>query len=240
MVILLSEVEEGASNSRVIGDEPIIEVGEAKEGTHFLDFGGGWPSGNTIKLDRVHGELTWFHNHSKVFNFGDVELAFLELKIEVKLSHVLEDTMGSFGMSFWVRGGNEKVIHIDDKPSFSDHVLERIIHELLEHSRAVAKTEEYDSRFKKSLVGDEGCLPLVAIFDVDVVISLVNVEFGEVVSIFQLVHKVEDEGKGVCIMGGAFVEVVIVLAKGEFAILLFNDKKRGCLRGIGRSYLPSS
>ena len=44
--------------------------------------------------------------------------------MEVKLGYLLEDTMDTFSMSYEARGGDEKVIHVDDKPSFSDHILE--------------------------------------------------------------------------------------------------------------------
>ena len=37
-------------------------------------------------------------------------------------------------------------------------------------------------------MGDEGYLPLVAVFDADIVVSPTNIEFSKVVSIFQLVH----------------------------------------------------
>ena len=40
-IILFCEVEEGVSDSGVVGDEPAIEAGEAKEGVYLLDFGGG-------------------------------------------------------------------------------------------------------------------------------------------------------------------------------------------------------
>ena len=65
-------------NSGVVGDELSVEVGKAKEGSHVFYFIRSWPSGYAIKFDWVHGELTGFHNHSKVFDFRDIELAFLE------------------------------------------------------------------------------------------------------------------------------------------------------------------
>ena len=34
--------------------------------------------------------------------------------------------------SCFIRGEYEKIIHVDDQPSFSNHVVEGIIHELLE------------------------------------------------------------------------------------------------------------
>ena len=41
-------------------------------------------------------------------------------------------------------------------------------------------------------------------------------------------------------MGGMFIEVLIVLAGAEFAILLFNEEERGSLQGVGRVDLSSS
>ena len=89
-------------------------------------------------------------------------------------------------------------------------------------------------------MGDEGRLPLVTILDVDIIVPLVNIELGEVVSVFQLVHEVGDEGEGVGVTGGVFVEVMVVLAGAKFAIFLLDKEERGCLGGVGRLDLSSS
>ena len=47
-----------------------------------------------------------------------------------------------------VRGEYEKVIHVDDKPSFGNHISERIVHKMLKCGGGVVKTKEHDSRFK--------------------------------------------------------------------------------------------
>ena len=140
-------------------------------------------------------------------------MTLLKFEMEVKFSHTLEDTAGLLSVGLEVGRDNEEVVHVDDEPSFSDHVSEGVIHELLEHGRGVAKTKEHDGGFKKSFVDDEGHLPLVTILDADVVVSPMDVKFGEVVSIFQLVHKVRDEREGISVTGGMFIEVPVVLAR---------------------------
>ena len=122
-------------------------------------------------------------------------MTLLKLQMEVKVCYPLENTASLFGVSCGVGGGDEEVIHIDDKPSFSDHVSERVVHELLECGGGVAKTKEHDCGFEKSFVGDEGSLPLVAVLDSKIVVPPTNIELGEVASIFQLVHKVGDEDR---------------------------------------------
>ena len=159
--------------------------------------------------------------------------------MEVELSHSLEDMAGSLFVGFGVGRGNEEVVHVDDQPSFSDHVSERIVHALLECSRGVAKAKEHDHQFEESFVHDESRLPLVIIFDADVVVSPTDIELGEVASIFQLVHKARDEREGVGVTGGVFVEVTVVLAGTEFAILFLNKEERRCLGGVKRMDLPS-
>ena len=152
--------------------------------------------------------------------------------MEVKLSHSLKDTASLLSMSCRIGGGDEEVIHIDNQLSFSDHVLEQVIHELLECGRGVAKAEEHDSRFKESFVGDEGRLPLVTIFDMNIVIPSMNIKLSEVASIFQLVHEIRDERKVVGIAGGVFIEVSVVLTGVEFSIFPFHKEERGHLKGI--------
>ena len=104
--------------------------------------------------------------------------------MKVELHHSLKDTASLLGVGFQVRGGDKEVVHIDNEPSFSDHVSERVIYEPLEHSGGVAETKEHDRWFEESLVGDEGCLPLVTILDTDIIVSPSNIEFGKVASIF--------------------------------------------------------
>ena len=37
MIVLLSKVKEGAGNSGIVRDKPMIEIGKAEEGLYFLD-----------------------------------------------------------------------------------------------------------------------------------------------------------------------------------------------------------
>ena len=159
--------------------------------------------------------------------------------MKVKFSHPLENVAGSLCVGPRVRRGNKEIVHVDDKPSLSNHVSERVIHESLEYGGGIVKAKEHNGGFEESFVSDEGCLPLMAILDVDIIVSPMNVELCEVVSVFQLIHKVGDEREGVGIVGGMFVEVSVVLTGVEFAVLLFDKEERGHLREVGRMDLSS-
>ena len=128
-----------------------------------------------------------------------------------------------------VGGVDEEVIHIDDEPSFGDHVVEGIVHESLEGGRGVGKAEEHHGGFEESFMSDEGRFPLVTILDSYIVVSPPNVKLGEHFGVLQLVHEVRDEGKGVGVANGVFIDIAVVLAGAKSTILLFDEKEGGGL-----------
>ena len=81
--VFLGKVNQRASNIRVVWDESLVEVGEAKEGVDIFDFSWSGPTCDAIKLNRVHGQLSWFDDHSEVFDFISGELAFFKFQVEV-------------------------------------------------------------------------------------------------------------------------------------------------------------
>ena len=74
---------------------------------------------------------------------------------------------------------DEEIIHIDDEPSFSNHIAKGVVHETLEGSGGIGESKEHHGWFKESLVGNEGGFPLVSVFDPYIVVSPPNIEFGE-------------------------------------------------------------
>ena len=78
-----------------------------------------------------------------------------------------------------VGGVDEEIIHVDNKPSFGNHIAEGVIHETLESGGGVGKSEEHHGWFEKSFVGNEGCFPLVTDLDSYVVVSPPDIELSE-------------------------------------------------------------
>ena len=87
-------------------------------------------------------------------------------------------------------------------------------------------------------MGDKGCLPLMAIFDLHIVVSPTNVEFGEDFGISQFVDKIRDEGKGVSVTDGMFIDVVVMLAGMESSIFLFEEEEGRCLWQVEQANFP--
>ena len=210
----------------------MIEIGKAKEGLYILHFCRCGPTCNSIWFDRIHGKLTRFDDYSKVFHLGGSEATFLKFEVKIQFSHSLEATFSVFSVNLFIWEENEKVIHIDHEPSFGNHVMKGAIHKSLECCWGVDKAKEHDSWFKKAFMGDKDGFPLVAIFDADVVIPLLDIKFSKEFGVFELVDEVGDKGKGIGIANSVFIQVMIVLAGVESSILLFDKEERRCLKGV--------
>ena len=133
----------------------------------------------------------------------------------------------------------KKVMHVYNEPSFSNHVSKGVIYKSLQDGRRVGESEEHDGGFKEFFVGDESSLPLVTIFNVDIVVPPTNIKFREDLSILEFVNKVGNQGKGVGILDYVFIEVPIVLAGTESTIFLFDKEEESGLGEIQKVDFPS-
>ena len=76
----------------------------------------------------------------------DCKGAFLELEVEIKLLHALKGSLGAFGVFDVIVGVDKEVVHVDDKPTFCNHVMERVGHALLARGGGVCHAKEHDRR----------------------------------------------------------------------------------------------
>ena len=152
--------------------------------------------------------------------------------MKVKFNHTLQNLFGLFGMGGCIGGINEEVVHVNDKPSFRDHITKGVIHKALESGRGIGETEEHHSGFKESLMGDEGSFSLMSIFDSDIIVSPSDIEFGEDFHPLEFINKVGNEGKRICATDSVFIDIAIVLTGLEATVLLFDKEKSGCLWGV--------
>ena len=87
--VFLGEVEKRASDIRIVGDEPAVEIGKAEERVNIFYFSWCRPVCDAVEFDGVHGQLAGFHDHSKVFHLIGGEFAFLEFQMKIEFSHAL-------------------------------------------------------------------------------------------------------------------------------------------------------
>ena len=98
-----------------------------------------------------------------------------------------------------IRRVNEEVVHVNDKPSFRNHIAKRVIHEALESGGGIGETKEHYCRFKESFMGNEGSFPLMPVFDLDIIVFPLDVKLGEDFRPLEFINEVRNEGKRVCV-----------------------------------------
>jgi len=66
-------------------DEPLVEIGKAKERLHFFLVRWSGPFSNTCNLDRVHRDGVVGDDHSKVLDRSLLELALVRAWVQLVL-----------------------------------------------------------------------------------------------------------------------------------------------------------
>ena len=89
---------------------------------------------------------------------------------------------------------NGQVVHINDKPPFSDVVGEIEVHKHLKRWWGATKSEEHYCWFEQSKRRDEGGFPFVSLFDSNVIIPPSHVKLGEERELAKVVDEVGDKG----------------------------------------------
>src|SRR6266487_589354 len=87
-------------------------------------------------------------------------------------------------------GEDENIVEINADDTFHDQVLEDLIHHGLEGSGTVSQTKEHDQRFKKTMIGVKGCLPLISFLYPHIIIPPPNIQLGEITSSPELVYQI--------------------------------------------------
>ena len=81
----------------------------------------------------------------------------------------------------------------------------------------------------------EGSFPLVSWFHTDIVETLANVQFGEVLSPTKLGDQLRDQQEQIIVFNRDRIEGMVVLDEPKVSILLFDEEDWGHHQGLGWS-----
>ena len=131
-----------------------------------------------------------------------------------------------------VFSADAEIVHVDFQPFLSQCVGKDVIHECLEHGGSIAESKEHDGGFEESHGGNESSFPLILLSDVNVVISPMNVEFGEQCGLLHIIDEFWDEREWIGISDSVGVQVAVILAWTKGSILLWYKEEGGGLGGF--------
>ena len=88
---------------------------------------------------------------------------------------------------------DQNVIKVHTYNTFSNKILEDVIHHHLEGRWGIGQSKKHHQGFKESLICTKGCLPFIAIFHMHVIVSPPNIKFREVLGSSKLVYEVQNQ-----------------------------------------------
>jgi len=185
---------------------------------------------------RVHFQFVFANYDPKIVDFFLFEGALLGFKVEVVFLQGVEDMVDMVSVSLLVLffafsrlsfRVNGQVVHVHRQPSLRDLSTEDHVHHHLEGSGGVSQPKEHNRRFEESFGSKERCLPFVAFFDADVVVSPSYIEFGEEGAPSKAVDSLRYKRGYITVLLGPTVNQAIVLDWAELPVFLFDEEEVG-------------
>jgi hypothetical protein len=156
----------------------------------------------------------------EVFNSVHMEGTLQDFGAKVPFTKMLEYVTDVVTMLIRWTGKNEYIIKIyyDEQVN---HVMERVIHKVLELRQGVGCTHQHYEPLIGTISHLECCEPLMAFSNLNVVVAIVKVNFGINHGTVKVIEEFIDEGEGIVALLHDLIERTIVNAQAEPAIFIF-------------------
>ena len=141
-----------------------------------------WPVLDAHNLYWVHVSHPLFKDYPQVIDLRNMEKTLLQLEVQVMFSCQGEDVTHSCSVILVVgTSSNGYVVHVNANGNIKELMLsydrvKDVIHHHLEGSGGVSETKKHDSWLVEAVTHLEGSFVFVSFLDVNIVISLANVQ----------------------------------------------------------------
>lgn len=163
------------------------------------------------------------YNEAQKFCRIDGEFALFGLCIKSVVDKALKNLPDFGSVLHWVVGEDQDVVQIDENVDVK-HVVEDVVHEVLEYGRSIRQAEWHDEAFEVTVAGAESSLPFFAFFNANEIVCSAEVEFSENTCISESVQSFRNEGQWISVLDCNIIESSIVDAESELAGLLLDEK----------------
>jgi hypothetical protein len=157
----------------------------------------------------------------EVFDSVCMEGTLWDFGAKVPFMKVLEYATDVVVMLIRQIGKDEYIVEIYyDKQV--NHVVEQVIHKVLELRQCVGHAHRHYEPFIGAILCLECCEPLMALSDSNVVVAIMKVDFGINCGAVKVIKEFVDEVEGIVALLHDLIEHAIVDAQAESAIFLFH------------------
>lgn len=119
---------------------------------------------------------------------------------------------------------NWYVIKIDGNLFYSDQIGENSVHQGLKDSERVSQTKKYYLRFKQFSIDGEGSLSLISFLNMNIIITSINIEHGEILSLPQATNDIGGKETWVAIFYHKVVQFALILDQVQVPIFFFDEE----------------
>src|SRR5882724_11256416 len=224
--ILLGKANQGDDDVGEPLNESTIKVGETQECLDCFEVSRGRPDTDRIGLGGVHRDASGGNHKAQELNLLHVEQALFGFGVQVVFAKTFQDSLDMNPILFQLFGEYEDIIEVYHYEDVS-HVLEDVVHKGLERSGSIGESHRHDQEFEGAIARPEGCFPLMARCDTNIVVASLEVELGVDLCAAQLVKEVGNEWNRVSILSSDLVEVSEVNTESQGAVLLLSKEDRG-------------
>jgi hypothetical protein len=141
-----------------------------------------------------------------------MELAFLEIDLELGLRQQLQDLLDVGDVSDFVGRIDQNIVEVDDDDRI-ETLTEDVIQEGLKGSRGICEAKGHDKVFEVTITGTESGLPFLAFSDSDEIVSAFQVELSEDSGRTEAIQGLGDQGQRATVLDCDIVEGAIINAE---------------------------
>ncbi|KAG5334139.1 hypothetical protein C0989_004339 [Termitomyces sp. Mn162] len=116
------------------------------------------------------------------------------------------------------------------------HVMKDVVHEVLKSGGGVSHSEEHYEVLKEAIAGAKGGLPFMSWSDLDIVVARAEVYLCVNLGTAEMINEVSNQGEGIPVLFGDFVEPPIIHTELEGPILLLGEQNRSASSGDQWAY----
>jgi hypothetical protein len=139
------------------------------------------------------------------------EFAFGELSIKLVISQTLQNNSKVFDKFFFIFGIDQNIID-EDHYEFIELRHEYGVHEVHEVSWGICETEGHDQKLIETITSGEGGFGNVTKSNFDLMITGMEIDFGEDFGSSQLIKKNINSGKRIFVLNGYCIDRSVVNA----------------------------
>src|SRR6266705_6303331 len=105
-----------------------------------------------------------------------------------------------------------------------DHILEDFVHHILERSRSISQPKRHDQILKMTISRTECCLPFVALFDPNKIVTGFEIQLGEDPRIVNTMAEFIHQWQGITIQDQNLIKSPVIHTQAQTSAFFLRNK----------------